>query len=201
MCFNGAKTYQLGWRPTLDLVTATNFVGTLTGFVDYDPAIAGQLCVLKVITPTLFYFIHYNHQFGANADTQENGNKVMVATTGKSGLFSDLQSYVVAVLDSTKPTFVVSKAGGGTMDMTISVGTISGATAEVSVIFTVAPTPTPAPTPAPTPSPTPSPTRAPTTRAPTLTCLASGSFCVLNKTPSCCRNLSCKLSGGRYRCK
>jgi hypothetical protein len=190
MCFNGAKTYQLGWRPTLDLAIKTNFVGNLTGFVDYNPSIVGQLCILKVITPTLFYFVHYNHQFGANADTQENGNKVMVATTGTSGSFSDLQSFVVAVLDSTRPTFFVSKVGGGTMDMTISVGTISGATAEVSVLFTAAPTPAP------------TPTRAPTTRAPTLTCLASGSVCVLNRTPGCCRNLSCKSSGaGQFKCR
>jgi hypothetical protein len=88
-----------------DLAIKTNFVGNLTGFVDYNPSIVGQLCILKVITPTLFYFVHYNHQFGANADTPENGNKVMVATTGTSGSFSDLQSFVVAVLDSTRPTF------------------------------------------------------------------------------------------------
>ena len=178
----------------MDLAIKTNFVGTLTGFVDYNSAVAGQLCVIKVLTPTLFYFIHYNHQFGANADTRENGNTVMVATTGTSGLYSDLQSYVVAVLDSTKPTFFVSKVGGGTMDMTISVGTISGATAEVSVLFTVSPTP--APTLAPTRAPTPAPTR-----APTPACLAKGSVCVLNKTPGCCQNLSCRLSSGKYTCR
>ena len=119
MCFNGAKTYQLGWRPSSDLVVGTYLTISLTSFADCN-ANAGHLCIIKVVALELFSCIRCNRQIGSNSQTREYGNKVMVATTGTSGEYSDLQSWAVAILDSGG-SFDVPNFGGSIFDMSISV--------------------------------------------------------------------------------
>ena len=193
MCFNGAKTYQLGWRPSLDLVVGTYLTIRLTSFADYIVD-AGHFCIIKVVTPELFYFIHYNHQIGSNSQTREHGNKVMVATTGTSGEYSDLQSWVVAILDSGD-SFDVPNVGGSIFDMTISVVAIGTDTADVNVTFRALTTDSPIP------PPTPPPAIAPT---PVITCLSWRYVCDPNEQdPRCCDGTQCRSTRsrrGRYQC-
>jgi len=177
MCYNGAKTYQLGWRPSLDCDAGTDFSGSLTSFVDYDGSV-GQVCIIKVVTAELFYFIHYNRKVGSNSQTMEYGDKVMITTTGTSGAYLDLQSWVVSALDSDG-SFDVQNGGGADIDMTISVGNISGGTAEVGVHFTGHPTGHP------TGQPSEQPSGQPTT------CMAWHDDCNPNNLSPCCSGLKC----------
>ena len=178
MCYNGAKTYQLGWRPSLDCDAGTDFSGSLTSFVDYDDESAEQqVCIIKVITAELFYFIHYNRQVGPNSQTMEYGNKVMITTTGTSGEYLDLKSWVVSALDSDG-SFDVQNGDGPDIDMTISVGNISGGTAEVGVHFT-------GHTGQPSEQPSEQPSGQPTT------CMAWHDDCNPNNLSPCCSGLKC----------
>ena len=181
MCYNGAKTYQLGWRPSLDCDAGTDFSGSLASFVDYDESTGQQVCIIKVVTAELFYFIHYNRQVGPNSQTMEYGNKVMITTTGIFGAYSDLQSWVVSALDSGG-SFDVQNGGGADIDMTISVGNISGGTAEVGVHFTGQPT---GHTGQPSEQPSEQPSGQPTT------CMAWHDDCNPNNLSPCCSGLKC----------
>lgn len=81
MCFNGAKSWQLGWysdkHTTID--GRGPWSGKLTGIDNYKYKKA-KTVILKIETqefePDLY--VMFNHAAGINADTKEGANQVLV---------------------------------------------------------------------------------------------------------------------------
>jgi hypothetical protein len=100
MCFNPAKSWQLGWYgvkqieidPNTDLSTEpTSFI--LNGVVDYDDNTVGRYIVAKVGN----FYIGFNRKASFNSGVEEAGNQVTVieklggpSTSAKSKLASKL---------------------------------------------------------------------------------------------------------------
>lgn len=210
MCYNGAKTWQLGWRPTLDIVNTNDQTGlVLTSFADWDPA-SSEVCIGRIETVFLHFFVHYNRAVGMNAGVQEYGNLVLVSQRSRSEVYTDLDSQLLAAL-GPGDSFQQDNAGGTGKTMTVTVNSISGSTVNVDVTFTV---PTPAPVAPPTPGtsicirsspkyiishlfenilvPTPAPV-VPVTPSPVAPCLADGEICGGNN--SLCCSTTCQQSG------
>jgi hypothetical protein len=169
MCFNGAKTYQLGWYSQyhLDIPIAEpfNWNGNLIGFAEKANASSDDKMIVRIITSTKDIYIHFNRQVGMNAGTQEGGNQVLVTTrdTGTGYALSDLVAKLNAFDSYTVPETI---GGGRTISIqvfSISTGTVPGL-AIISIKFSNSPSieQTLAPTPFPTFRPTDQPTNAPT---------------------------------------
>jgi hypothetical protein len=130
MCFNGPKTYQLGWYSNyhVDLSVANNFNwnGNLVGFAENRAASASDKMIVRIISATDTY-IHFNRKVGSNAGTQEGGDKVLV-TTRSTGLAGNAQSTLVAKL-STGDVFTIPNFNGTSYTLSISVNSISTGTA------------------------------------------------------------------------
>jgi hypothetical protein len=85
MCFNGVKTYQLGWYSQyhLDLSVNENFEwnGNLIGFAEKASATtSSDKMIIRIITSTIDIYIHFNRRIGMNIHTEEAGDQVLVAT-------------------------------------------------------------------------------------------------------------------------
>jgi hypothetical protein len=174
MCFNAAKTYQLGWYSQyhVDLSTSAtfNWNGNLVGFAEKSSASTSDKMIIRIITSTTDTYVHFNRRIGMNIGTQEAGDQVLVTTrnTGTGYAESNLVSKM-----STGSVYTVNNFNGSPNPLVIRVVSISTNTApgraNISIQFGV-PVPTPAPTPQPTPKPvfqptpfpTPQPTRSPT---------------------------------------
>ena len=92
MCFNAAKSWQLGWyadkrHVEIDVSTTNrSYYGRLDSILD-DPEESGDPMIIKVETgPDEDYYILFNRASGFNADTVEGGNKVMITKTDKDNL-------------------------------------------------------------------------------------------------------------------
>jgi len=103
MCFNGAKSWQLGWyadkrHVEIDVsTTIRSYYGRLVPILD-DPEESGDPMIIKVETgPDEDYYILFNRASRFNADTGEGGNTVMITTTDKDNL-----SWLQAKLSATQ---------------------------------------------------------------------------------------------------
>ena len=86
MCYNPAKSWQLGWynnkRESLNFRKRGGFNGKLIGVTDYqNTGAAGMYVNIKVdsSTPTDIY-VGFNRQAGINSGTKEAANQVTVTT-------------------------------------------------------------------------------------------------------------------------
>jgi hypothetical protein len=180
MCYNNAKSWQLGWyglkRETLDFSQRGGFNGTFVGVNDYLST-TGNYVVVKIVGGTSGdFFVGFNRQTGINADTQEATNQVTIQRqvgTGKSSLLAKL---------SAGGEFTVTNFQG-TKSLIVKVTTInlSQSPSFANIMIYVdgcppgqcgtqcnVPCPTPPPTMPPTTAPpTPPPTNPPTTPPPT----------------------------------
>jgi hypothetical protein len=87
MCFNAAKSWQLGWYSSRHLTLSLNngYSGDLGSIVhdDSDPMPA----IIKINnngSPTDL-FITFNWKYSFNSGTEEGGNQVMIVETGAEG--------------------------------------------------------------------------------------------------------------------
>jgi hypothetical protein len=92
MCFNGAKSWELGWyadkrHVEIDVsTTIRSYSGKLVPILD-DPEESGDPMIIKVETGLdEDYYIAFNRASGFNADTREGGNTVMVTKKDKDDL-------------------------------------------------------------------------------------------------------------------
>jgi hypothetical protein len=166
MCFNAAKSWQFGWysdkASTLDKTNKRSYVGVLGGIADYaDSNIETVLVKLNTSGSSTDYFVNFNRRFGINSGTVEGGDQVTVVMQGSEGT-AYAESELVAKLNALD-TYTISNFDGSGETATVTVNSIGGATADVSICIGPCPSPTPIPTPVPTPNPTSSdpPTQSP----------------------------------------
>ena len=79
MCFNGPKSWQLGWYEGsyLEINYREGWTGKLIGVVDYDPAKSDQTTVVRFEAGfNFYYYIAFNHADGFNSGTLEGQNQV-----------------------------------------------------------------------------------------------------------------------------
>lgn len=84
MCFNAAKSWQLGWYSdkamTLTPLAAgiTEYFGQLASIADYASASTEVLIEIEQTTSALAYYMNYNAAKGINSQTQEGADQVLV---------------------------------------------------------------------------------------------------------------------------
>ena len=101
MCYNNAKSWQLGWyglkHETLDFSQRGGFSGALVGVDDYqNAAAAGKYVVVKIVGGAAGdLFVGFNRRKGINAQTQEGMDLVTIQRqvgTGTSSLQAKLSA-------------------------------------------------------------------------------------------------------------
>ena len=136
MCFNGAKSWQIGWyndrkvmlNPKTAMANNPNWSAmvTLVGVADYKN-VASIPVVLKLETDTMNdYFIAFNRAVGINADNVEADDEVTVVLTGNDGE-KQSQSYLKATL-LVGEQFAIGKFGGGARTCVIKLDSIDKST-------------------------------------------------------------------------
>jgi hypothetical protein len=175
LCFNGPKTWQLGWFSTyhVNLSSASGFswTGTLVGFAEKPYASQTDKMIVRIESFSDTY-INFNRRIGMNVGTLEGADQVLV-TTRATGTGYAL-SYLVAKL-SAMGVYTIPNFNGTSRTLRITVNSIVTSTtparAGISIDLVSISTSVPSskiPTRAPTLKiPTRAPTLKPTTRAPT----------------------------------
>ena len=158
MCFNAAKSWQLGWYSSRHLTLSLNegYYGDLGSIVhnDSDP-IPAIIKINNNSSPTDLY-VTFNWKHSFNSGTQEGGNQVMVVETGEEG-----EGYSRSNLLGKQS--VESRGyllGGKIVSVTVNSINLSTGYANVEICYgNCAPTSMPSrkPTPNPSDKPTPRP--------------------------------------------
>jgi len=126
MCFNGAKSAQLGWysNKQITLQAGEDFTGSLTGIVHHESGSHPHPNVIKIVnidgSQTLYVTLNAKDAF--NSDTKEAGNLVTVTKTNTASetyKTSDLAAKLGSGGSYTETNF----AGDG-KNVTITVGAI-----------------------------------------------------------------------------
>jgi hypothetical protein len=139
MCFNPAKSWQLGWysdkRTTVNQLNDGAFATTLVGIDDYQSA-GNTFVNVKVENGITDLFIGFNRQKGINSGTKEAANKVTIQTQGSG--FSP--SSLVAELAENEEYTIQNYQNSG-IDAVVKVGSIdiastpSTATIDIFLFF------------------------------------------------------------------
>ncbi len=159
MCFNGAKSWQLGWYDTNTHTfkpTDGAWLGKIVGVADFKNNPHNSPVVVKLETNTSNdYFVTFNRATGCNSQNDEADNQVTVVQTGANGEGYS-QSWLKAKLSRGKSYSISNFAGTGkTLKVIVRNIVYSGCTsyADVDICLDGNCSPTASPTKAPTPSP------------------------------------------------
>ena len=129
MCFNGAKTYQLGWysqyHVDLPISGSFNWNGNLVGFAEKASASSSDKMIVRIISSTTDYYIHFNRKIGMNIGTEEGGDQVLV-TSRSTGL--DIAESNLEVMLGANTYATISNFNGGWTPLTITVTSITTTT-------------------------------------------------------------------------
>jgi len=89
MCFNAAKSYQLGWYDnkaiTLGPLLALSSSAQLFGIVDYENEGVSNVLLKLESGSYLDYYINFNRMTGFNNETQEGGDQILLTSQGANG--------------------------------------------------------------------------------------------------------------------
>jgi hypothetical protein len=89
MCFNPARSWQLGWysdkRIELDMKARGQFSGELIGLTDYGSNTAGKYVNIKIENGSTDFFIGFNLAKGINYSTREGRNDVTIQSQQEIG--------------------------------------------------------------------------------------------------------------------
>jgi hypothetical protein len=112
MCFNPAKSWQLGWYSlrshSLNLSFSAAFDGSIVGIIDYQKADAADKFVdVRIAGSTEGTFVGFNLDAGFNSGTKEALNEVTVHTQAGNGL-----SYLVAKMVAPTQTLIETIGNG-----------------------------------------------------------------------------------------
>jgi hypothetical protein len=94
MCFNPAKSWQLGWysgqEKAISPALGESHRFTVAGVNDYNAYNRSETVVLKVEAGERDFFIGYNKATGMNSGTQESANQVVIIqNTNKDSGYTD----------------------------------------------------------------------------------------------------------------
>ena len=107
MCFNGPKTWQLGWFSDyhVDLSTASgiSWTGNLIGFAQKANAALTDKMIIRIQSSSTDIYVSFNRKIGINSGTQEGGDQVLVATRAPGTGYA--ASLLVAKLSATGNLF------------------------------------------------------------------------------------------------
>jgi hypothetical protein len=122
MCFNAAKSWQLGWYSdkavTLDKTNEPSYVGVLGGIADYS--VSDHTVLVKLDTgSSIDYYVNYNRRSGINSDTQEAGNQVTVVTQGGEGTGYGESELVAKLVAGATYTILNFDGSGKTATVTV----------------------------------------------------------------------------------
>lgn len=167
MCFNAAKSWQLGWytdkaRTILPLADGQHeYTGRLASIVDYKTTDANVLIKIQQTTSAWAFFLNYNAAKGMNMNTMEGRDQVLVTmkNAGNEENASELVSRLVPGEVLTLPRF------NGKIDDTLYVKFLSltDGVANVAIELSGPAVPAPSISVPPTNSPSIKPTQQPTT--------------------------------------
>jgi len=176
MCFNPAKSYQLGWYDdqVLTINPATKAQGSydyvLNGAANYQKNKNALISLRLQTDGNADYYVGYNHAVGANSESQEGRDRVLVVRKTGGGVSGYGESELTSVLASNQSWKLSNWMNSG-RDVTVTVTSSVGSSvrdAKINVKICppagcpAAPAPTKAPTPPPVKPPTKAPTKAPT---------------------------------------
>lgn len=189
MCFNAAKSWQLGWyadkHEIVTPLSTPSWSGTLVGIAEYDIAGENNHVLVKLETGTeIDYYMNFNRQTGINSETQQSGDQVLITEQGGNG-----EAYSSSKLHaelSRRGDYTIENFGGSGLPVTITVNSIDTATTPgyagvtiTSDALTSDPTSSPnSPSASPSGWPSESPSRSPTT-SPTFS--PTGLFCITDE--------------------
>lgn len=207
MCWNAAKTWQIGWYDSHKLTidpTEGDWFGTIIGIADFDNNPKQHPVVVKIETKkSTDQFIAFNRAIGVNRDNVEADDEVTIVETGGNGeIYS--QSYLKAHLRQGETYTYPDWANSGknlivkANMININTGNNAGyAFVQVCLgacgINTLPPTPLPTPVPTPLPSP-----------SPTHICEDSNDYFQIIKPDGKVKNKTCDWANTAwtgYRCK
>jgi hypothetical protein len=170
MCFNAAKSWQLGWYDSSTIVINPrdnlSWTGIVVGIADFQNNPQNNPVIVKIETRTgTDQFIAFNRATGINRDNKQASDEVTVVEAGENGewfsqsllraTLKQEEQYVFTKWDGTNDLMVTAKV------VNINTGADAGY-AEVSVCLGPCPNPnTASPTAAPSKAPTPRPTASP----------------------------------------
>lgn len=172
-CFNGAKSWQLGWYDdkAISIAPTANgqisYFGKLAGIANYDTTPHNVLLEIKQTnSPWAFYMI-YNLAKGLNRLTMEGADQLMI--TMKNTDNDENFSFLTRAMDPGDSFEMKNFNGKSGETLTIKFLSLSGEDAEISIVLSgpTVPALTPPPSPRPTPHPTKPPTLPPKTESPT----------------------------------
>lgn len=155
MCFNSAKSWQVGWydqrHRTVDAISNKTYKGNLVSILD-DPNIStGDPMLVKIETGTSAdYFINFNRKTGFNSGTVEGGDQVMITLAGGGNNYAE--SNLQAKLSAGQAW--VATVGAETVTVTVNAINVNGhGFADVDICFGQCPTTSPRPSTSPATSP------------------------------------------------
>ena len=172
MCYNAVNNYQLDWYSKLSIkpTSADGFGGSfvISGVDGYDPNDTTKFVTLRLEQENFpgDYYVGYNRAEGINAETQEDGDKVIIFL--KDGdVHESKTSWKKAALEPGE-SFVIVNFNNSGRSVTVTFSNIesNAAVVEITPETSESPTLSPRPSGSPTISPTvdlsPSPSSDPT---------------------------------------
>lgn len=106
MCFNPAKSWQLGWyqdRAQIATIGSYKLIG-LADYSEYDSSNPGDehKVILKIEGGQKDYYIGFNRKIGINSGTVEGGDQVTVVErdSANGDIFAYRNSWLVAKLSA-----------------------------------------------------------------------------------------------------
>jgi len=166
MCFNPAKSYQLGWyddqQASIDpSLNGGSHAYTLNGAADYKSNPDALVTLRLELNGGGDYYVGYNRAVGPNSGTQEAQNKVVIVKKS-GGPYNYGESDLVASLSSSQSWSISNWNGNEGVDVTVTVdGTIGGSVQDAKIVVTSTATKLVDETEQPTESPITKPTQAP----------------------------------------
>jgi hypothetical protein len=128
MCFNGAKTWQIGWYDNNKMVLNpredSSTTLTLVGIADFQNNPDNHPVVVKIETQTVTdHFIAFNRAIGVNSQNDEADNEVTIVQSGNNGEGYS-QSYLKATLTQDEIYIFTNWQGTG-QDLTVEATVIN----------------------------------------------------------------------------
>lgn len=159
MCYNAANNYQLGWysqdsiRPTASDGYGGTF--TISGVAGYNKNDQTKFVSLRLEQENLksSYYIGYNWAFGANTETQEDANKLIIVQKAGDASASEI-SWKKAVL-SVGESYVIDNYDGSGRYVNVTFASLDDVDAVVDVIPEALPSVSPSSSPIGVPSSNP----------------------------------------------